>query len=135
MQKILSPMSGFGSALKQIVMDPKRDCRDKVSESISELKKYTQGYETAFHRIINGSIEEIAVAANPMMANNEKEYNVLVRNVMSSIGLLFDVSLKDEKVANAITERLRRWQTEEIEESLREYKDRTKLRLRLTFLI
>ncbi len=128
MQKILSSMSDFRSGLKPAVLDAKHDCSGVVAERIRELREYAQGNESAFHRIINGSIEELAVAASSIKANNEKEYSLLVHNLISAIGLLFEASLKDEKVGEALTEGLRRWQTKDIEQSLRDYRSRTKIR-------
>jgi hypothetical protein len=128
MQKILSSMGEFRSSLKPAVLDAKHDCSEVVAERISELREYAQGNESAFHRIINSSIEELAVAASSIKANNEKEYSLLVHNLISAIGLLFEASLKDEKVGEALTEGLRRWQTKDIEQSLRDYRSRTKIR-------
>ncbi|MEM0201653.1 MAG: hypothetical protein QXR73_00550 [Candidatus Micrarchaeaceae archaeon] len=128
MQKILSSMNEFRSSLKRIVLDPKHDCGEMVAECIMELKEYAHGDVNAFHRAINSSMEELVISASSMKANSEKEYNMLVHNVLSAVGLLFDVSLKDEKVSEAITEGLRMWQTRQIEQSLRDYRNKTKLR-------
>ncbi|MEM0154770.1 MAG: hypothetical protein QW814_02970 [Methanothrix sp.] len=128
MQKILSSINEFRSSLKRIVLDPKHDCSDTVAKAILELKENAHGDDNAFQRAINSSIEGLVIAASSMKANNVKEYNMLVHNVLSAVGLLFDVSLKDERVSEVITEGLRMWQIKQIEQSLRDYRDKTKLR-------
>lgn len=128
MRKVLSSPGEFRSGLRSAVLDPKHDCVGIVAERISELREHTKGDEAAFHRIINSSIEEIAVAASSIKANDAKEYSTLVHNVISAVGLLFEASLKDEKVGYALTEGLRMWQTKDIEQSFRNYRSMTKLR-------
>ncbi|MCL5102394.1 MAG: hypothetical protein M1544_03500 [Candidatus Marsarchaeota archaeon] len=126
MQKLLNSRHEFMYRIKEAVFVG-NDCEAKVDRYIAELIGLGVG-EQGFHDEINNALRGVAVASSSFRAEGETEYKTISKNILYTLGRLFEASGKDEKTAEAITEGLRYWQINEIESALRNYRDMTRTR-------
>jgi hypothetical protein len=125
MQKFLSSRHEFSNVLVSAVFGNSTDCKEIVDKCVDELEAYTGRNTSSFYLEINNALISIGVRASSIKAEGIEEYNKIIKKAISTIGVLFDKSAKDEKVAEALTFALRYWQVKEIEDVLRHYREMT----------
>ena len=127
-QKMLSSKYEFTETLKSVVFSADPHCMEKVGKCIRELGEYTAHDKDSFYLMINSAIMYISIGASSVKAEGVDEYRTKINNIVFAIGALFEESLKDEKVAEAVTMGLRYWQLKDVEDTLRRYREITYMR-------